>query len=127
MNNPCMKSLPIGSSHGHGTAEAVAKLHGILANGGMDGDKKLISEKYVSMLAEPKVWGVDVSGGLDHMWSLGPLVLPVVEGHKAVSLLSMVYVTGSMRIYSEITLMYFVFGSFFPNVLSFGKELHETL
>jgi hypothetical protein len=45
MNDPDIKKLPIGSICGHGTAEAIAKLHSILANGGVYQGKQLLSEE----------------------------------------------------------------------------------
>jgi len=50
LNDPYYRDVPCGSSHGVGTARALAKLTGILANGGVWNDKMLISPAAIQRL-----------------------------------------------------------------------------
>lgn len=91
MNDPDIKKLPIGSICGHGTAEAIAKLHSILANGGVYQGKQLLSEESINRMQQISSGGIDLAFSMDGMWSVGPMVFPVVESGKPVSILILVY------------------------------------
>ena len=86
MNDPDIKKLPIGSICGHGTAAAIAKLHSILACGGVYQGKQLLSEKSIDRMQQISSGGFDLAFGMDGMWSSGPMVFPVAETGKPVSL-----------------------------------------
>ena len=59
-NNPALREVPLSSATATGTARGLAKLYGILANGGKLGDSELLSEGVVSSLSTPVVTGNDV-------------------------------------------------------------------
>lgn len=82
MNDPDIKKLPIGSICGHGTAEAIAKLHSILANGGVYQGKQLLSEESINRMQQISSGGIDLAFSMDGMWSVGPMVFPVAESGK---------------------------------------------
>ncbi|KAK3090846.1 hypothetical protein FSP39_015164 [Pinctada imbricata] len=79
MNDPEIKVLPVGSVCGHGTAQAVAKLHAILANGGTWQGKRLLSEDSIARFQQIKSAGYDLAFSMDGMWSYGTMVFPVKE------------------------------------------------
>lgn len=84
MNDPDIKKLPIGSICGHGTAAAVAKLHSILANGGVYQGRQLLSKESINKMQQISSGGIDLAFGMDGMWSYGPMVFPVAEAGKPV-------------------------------------------
>lgn len=53
MNNPDFRCIPCASSHGIGTARALAKLMGILANGGKLEEKVLLTPQAIDLLGRP--------------------------------------------------------------------------
>lgn len=53
MNNPDFRGIPCASSHGFGTARAIAKLMGILANGGKQNEKVLLTPQAIDLLGSP--------------------------------------------------------------------------
>ncbi|XP_070185503.1 beta-lactamase domain-containing protein 2-like [Littorina saxatilis] len=83
INNPDFAELPCGASHGVGSAEGMAKLHGILANGGgtVDG-RRLLSEDTIEMLQTPLSIGPEKMFGIDLFYGCGMELLPVLEGGK---------------------------------------------
>ena len=58
-NDPKFREIPCGSSHGFGTATSIAKLFGILSNGGMHEGKRLLSMTAIARLNEPLSVGWD--------------------------------------------------------------------
>ncbi|OWF44500.1 Beta-lactamase domain-containing protein 2 [Mizuhopecten yessoensis] len=86
MNDPDIRCLPVGSVCGHGTAEAVAKFHGILGNGGVHEGKRMLSTESIRRIQEMKVGGFDLSFSMDGMWSLGTMVFPVFEDGKKMTM-----------------------------------------
>ena len=78
MNKPDWRAIPCGSSHGFGTAESLAKLHGILANGGVFNGKQVLSEKSISALEEPALAGVDQMMGMIASRGMGTALMPIV-------------------------------------------------
>ena len=59
-NWPEGRAMSQGSVNGIGTARAMGKLYGILANGGSDGDSVLLSELSLEMIKKPLRSGIDV-------------------------------------------------------------------
>ena len=71
--------LPHASLFGYGTARGMAKLYGILANGGRVGDHVLLSPRTVDKLTEAVVSGVDIVLGHHISWGYGfSVALPVL-------------------------------------------------
>lgn len=60
MNNPYYREVTVSSLTGTGTARGLAKLYGILSNGGQIDGKPLLSPDTVGRLATPVVSGLDV-------------------------------------------------------------------
>ncbi|XP_059178460.1 beta-lactamase domain-containing protein 2-like [Physella acuta] len=83
LNDPDFLQLPNSSSHGGGTAEAVAKLAGILANGGQHDGKTLLSPDSIARLQEPLADGVDRTTGSENIHGRGTWLIPVVEGDQS--------------------------------------------
>ncbi|KAL5018977.1 hypothetical protein ScPMuIL_004699 [Solemya velum] len=82
INHPDNRELPSGSTHGHGTAASLAKLYGILANGGNYEGKQLLPEHIIQRFSVPLVRGVGRTWGFDSMLSLGFHNMGVVEGNE---------------------------------------------
>ena len=59
------------STNGFGTARAIAKLYGILANGGIDGESVLVSKKSITLLNHPVRHGPDLIIGMNMTHGLG--------------------------------------------------------
>ena len=78
MNKPENRRIPCGSSHGSGTAESVAKLYGILANGGKYGEQQVLSPETISALEEVAMTGVDQMLGVKVQRGMGSWLIPVV-------------------------------------------------
>lgn len=83
LNDPDFLELPIPSSHGVGTALSVAKLMGILANGGQHEGKVLLSPESISKLQIPLSYGNDRTLGSGTVYGRGTILLPVVENAKS--------------------------------------------
>ena len=66
--------IPHGSMYGFGTARALAKLFGILANGGRMGDRVLLSSNSLPKLNEVVASGMDRIFGFNMSYGLGLLV-----------------------------------------------------
>ena len=79
MNRKEGRKLPVGSSHGSGTAESVAKLYGILANGGQYKGKQVLSQEAIQSLERPAVTGVDQMLGILKQNGMGTWLMPVIE------------------------------------------------
>ena len=79
MNKKEGRKLPVGSSHGSGTAESLAKLYGILANGGQYKGKQVLSEKAIRALKEPAISGVDQMLGIKVQRGMGTWLIPAIE------------------------------------------------
>ena len=79
MNNKDGRKLPVGSSHGCGTAEAVAKLYGILANGGRYEGKQVLSPESIRALEDPAMTGVDQLMGMKLQRGMGTWLMPAIS------------------------------------------------
>lgn len=60
LNNPYNRDITVSSASGAGTARGLAKLYGILANGGSHQGKQLLSTDLISKLAIPVALGKDI-------------------------------------------------------------------
>ncbi|XP_005092331.1 beta-lactamase domain-containing protein 2 [Aplysia californica] len=83
LNDPDFMELPCPSSHGVGTALAVAKLTGIMANGGEHDGKRLLSPESIARMQEPLSYGTDKTLSGSEIYSRGTILQPVVEGTKS--------------------------------------------
>ncbi|KAH9489722.1 Beta-lactamase domain-containing protein 2 [Bulinus truncatus] len=82
LNDPDFMTLQCPATHGAGTAAAVAKLAGILANGGQYNDKVLLSKDSIGSMFEPISYGTDLTTGGTDIMGRGTILIPVVEGNK---------------------------------------------
>ncbi|XP_033744812.1 uncharacterized protein LOC117330536 [Pecten maximus] len=82
MNNPYVRELPMGSGNGHGTVAALAKFHGILANGGVYNGKRLLSEEAIRRQLQLKSYGKDVVYNMEYMYSFGTMLFPSADENK---------------------------------------------
>ena len=78
INTPEIRRIPCGSSHGCGTAESLAKLYGILANGGKYDGKQILSTESIEGLEAVKMTGVDQMVGVKVQRGLGTYLIPVL-------------------------------------------------
>ena len=60
LNNPQNRDITVSSLTGTGTARGLAKLYGIVANGGTDNQHKLLSTDMIRELSTPVVSGEDM-------------------------------------------------------------------
>ena len=67
------------ASNGFGTADSLAKLYGILANGGSYKGKKLMSPETIHRLNEPLVSDVDLILGLNITLGRGVMMFPSLD------------------------------------------------
>lgn len=74
-----MREVECSSSNGHGTAESLAKLFGILADGGEYKGKRLLSRDTINKLRRPLVSGYCKTYGFDTMFSVGFMNTGVIE------------------------------------------------
>ena len=79
-NNPYVRHIPCGSYSGYGTARDLAKLMGILANGGTHDGKSYISPKTTKLLTEVLTEGFDevIIEWVPYGRGTGPLKTPLV-------------------------------------------------
>ncbi|XP_055954883.1 beta-lactamase domain-containing protein 2 [Patella vulgata] len=82
MNDTDFMDIPCGSTHGFGTAVAMAKFHSILADGGSLNGKRLLSESLIQRFQKPLSWGIDLTYGMEDIYSLGATVIPALEANK---------------------------------------------
>ncbi|KAK7507185.1 hypothetical protein BaRGS_00001120 [Batillaria attramentaria] len=82
IHNPDMLELPCGASHGVGSAAGMARLHGILANGGSLAGRRLLSEDAIQLLQTPVSAGPEKLFGIDLFYSYGMELIPVLDGNK---------------------------------------------
>ncbi|KAL4239759.1 hypothetical protein ACF0H5_000562 [Mactra antiquata] len=82
VNDPDNRELPVPSTHGHATAANMAKLFGIVGNGGMHDGKRLLSEEAINRFTQPLVGGIDASFGMDAAWSIGTHLITMVTGNS---------------------------------------------
>lgn len=66
-----LREIGISSVNGHGTAEAMAKLYGILANGGKHGKKQFLSQKTLEAFTSPKNLGISLDFGQEVLMGRG--------------------------------------------------------
>lgn len=75
VNNPTFSSTPNPSTHGYGTATSIAKLFGILANGGIWNGKKTLSSNVINQLSIPEIEGEDLCVFIPQTMGLGTKLL----------------------------------------------------
>ncbi|XP_060567845.1 beta-lactamase domain-containing protein 2-like isoform X2 [Ruditapes philippinarum] len=83
INDPDNRELPIPSTHGHATAANMAKLFGIVGNGGVHNGRSLLSQAAINRFTNPLVAGIDVSFGIDAAWSVGTHLITMVTGNQS--------------------------------------------
>lgn len=82
LNDPDFMEIPQPSSHGAGTALAMAKLSSILACGGEHNGKILLSQESIAKLQEPLSYGTELTLSGSDIYGRGTWLIPVVEGQK---------------------------------------------
>ncbi|KAK2169395.1 hypothetical protein LSH36_10g04002 [Paralvinella palmiformis] len=80
LNDPRFREIPCGSSHGVGTARGLAKLMGILANGGKHEGETLLSKETIDYLKKPIVTDFDRVILRNIAYGPGVAVNKVIEG-----------------------------------------------
>lgn len=80
-NNPDLNQIPLTSFLGFGNARSLAKLWGIIANGGSYNNKTLLTPDMVHLLGTPVVAGRSWDGLLDVSVGRGVFFLPTPQGH----------------------------------------------
>ncbi|RUS71720.1 hypothetical protein EGW08_020517 [Elysia chlorotica] len=83
LNDADFLELPISSSHGVGTALAVAKLMGIIANGGQHEGKVMLRPESINGLQMPLSHGTDLTLGNSQVYGRGTMLIPIVAGEKS--------------------------------------------
>lgn len=63
----------------------MAKLFGIVGNGGIHNGKRLLSHRAIERFTQPLVAGIDASFGIDAAWSVGTHLITMVTGDQHVS------------------------------------------
>merc|ERR1711894_293375 len=77
MNHPDIREVPIPSAHGFGTAASVAKLYGIIANGGSYKGKRYFSQDQIDTFDKKVVEGQDcIMKAVSHIFSKGFWLVP---------------------------------------------------
>jgi hypothetical protein len=72
LNNPSVREVTVSSCSGTGTARGLAKLYGILANGGAVGGNTLLSRDSIKYLSTPVIHGKDAVMLTGEQTSFGP-------------------------------------------------------
>lgn len=78
-NNPDLNQIPLTSFLGFGNARSLAKLWGIIANGGSYNNKTLLTPDMVRLLGTPVVAGRSWDGLLDVSVGRGVFFLPTPQ------------------------------------------------
>ena len=71
VNTKSWKRAEIPSANGHSNGRGLAKFYGILANGGTDGEKTLLTEETIAMLSNEESFGLDKVLNVSTRFSLG--------------------------------------------------------
>ena len=82
INNPYVRQVPCGSYSGYGTARDLAKLMGILANGGSYNEKSYLSPETVRLLTEVLTEGDEYVMGMEGLQfgrGMSPFPSPLVS------------------------------------------------
>lgn len=70
-----LRTIPLSSSNGYGTARAIAKLYGIVSNGGVYNKKTLLKESTIDQLEQVVVQGIDAVIGANMTIGRGVMIL----------------------------------------------------
>jgi hypothetical protein len=94
-------------------------------NGGVYQGKQLLSEESINRMQQISSGGIDLAFSMDGMWSVGPMVFPIVESGKPVSILILVYEMASAVPCPQIEPMgsFFISGSFIFLTLKINDSL----
>lgn len=101
-NNPDLREVPLTSATVTSTADGMAKLYGILANGGTSEDRVLLTAEQVLKLSTPLVRGTDsVIKKKDSLFGpgTGMILNPKVETER-LNLLLLNYISTTAATYS---------------------------
>lgn len=100
--DPELRKLEFPSGNGIGSARAIAKLYGILANGGKLGNKTLLSPEFIDELAHDKrgQTGDFVFFNLPFRWKYGIEVIPQ-PNEVNIYIYKYIYRLGKVRVYRE--------------------------
>lgn len=77
-----LRQIPCSSFNGHGTARAIAKLYGIIANGGVYDNKTLLEESTIKTLNQTIVEGNDVVLGAELKFGHGLIISDTPTGSR---------------------------------------------
>lgn len=80
-NSPDLNQIPLTSFLGYGNARSLAKLWGIIANGGTYNNKTLLNPEVIRILGTPVVAGESLDGLLNVAVGRGVFFLPTPQGH----------------------------------------------
>lgn len=80
-NSPDLNQIPMSSFLGFGNARSLAKLWGIIANGGTYKNKTLMTPDMVRLLGTPVAAGRSLDGIVDVPLGRGVFFLPTPQGH----------------------------------------------
>ncbi|XP_061181860.1 BAI1-associated protein 3-like [Saccostrea echinata] len=80
-NNPDLNQIPLTSFLGFGNSRSLAKLWGILANGGTYNNNTLLNPAMINLLGSPLISGRSKDGVLDTTVGRGVFFLPTPQGH----------------------------------------------
>lgn len=81
-NHPSFREIPCPSFLGFGTVASLAHFYGILANGGQQDDRMLLSQDLVEKLNEPLISGVDAVMLMNITYGRGSVIMKSVDGHN---------------------------------------------
>ncbi|KAH3797705.1 hypothetical protein DPMN_151292 [Dreissena polymorpha] len=86
LNNPTVREVTISSASGTGTARGLARLYGIIANGGSVGGDSLLSRDSIKYLSTPIIFGKDTVfiTGEETSFGLGTFYRKNPKGQDAV-------------------------------------------
>ncbi|OWF54642.1 Beta-lactamase domain-containing protein 2 [Mizuhopecten yessoensis] len=84
LRNPEIRQVPLVSVMGHGNARSLAKLYGILANGGQINGKQMISQEMIHVLNKPVVSKLSLDLHRPATYGLGLIFFDNPQGGKVI-------------------------------------------
>ena len=76
VNDPETRSVTHASTHGHSTAAALAKIYGIVANGGSFKGRKLLSQRTIQDMITPGMQSKDIIFNVNTTYGAGLHIVP---------------------------------------------------